>query len=63
MKKLLITCTLASILLMGSGCVVLKKIGVNDWLNKGDKTPDPTLPEMVIPKNLDPATNNVVPFF
>lgn len=41
---------LVIILIMSCGCVVLKKIGVNDWLNRDERKVDPMKEEMIIPK-------------
>ena len=51
MKNKLALLFLIIILVMSFGCVVLKKIGVNDWLNRDERKVDPTKEEMIIPKN------------
>lgn len=50
MKNKLALLFLVIILVMSCGCVVLKKIGVNDWLNRDERKVDPTKEEMIIPK-------------
>ena len=58
MKKKILIGLLSAVLIVTPGCVVLEKVGVNDWLNKEERTPDKSKPEMVTIDVL-PLTNAV----
>lgn len=63
MKKYLAILIIGTIISTTGCTTVLRNLGVNDWLSRDRRQADPTLQEMVIPKDLDPGTNNVVPFY